>query len=121
MHVHEDVVDSSPSSPSATSISVNAERPARRYRLPLRLTTPRRTPSRSTTHVPWPGWLRRKLAGRRIRRLGVEIGVDLAAMVGVVAERDRVDARRRTARAAFGVIPNPPATFSPLTTTNVGS
>ena len=49
------------------SISVNAERPARRYRLPLRLTTPRRTPSCSTTHTPLPGWLRRKFAGRTIR------------------------------------------------------
>ena len=63
-------------------------------RLPERLTTPRRTPSRSTTQVPWPGWLRRKFAGRRMRSVLVEVGVDLAVAVGVVAERDHVDAGR---------------------------
>ncbi len=42
--------------------------------------------------------------------------------VGVVAERDRVDAHaRRSASASFGVMPIPPAAFSPLTTTNVGA
>ena len=54
------------SSPSATSTSLKAGRPARRYRFPLRFTTPRRTPSRSTITAPRPGWVRRKLAGLRI-------------------------------------------------------
>jgi hypothetical protein len=55
------------SAASTASISAKAWRPERRKTLPCRLTTPSRTPSRSTTHEPWPGWEARKFAGRRIR------------------------------------------------------
>ena len=75
----------------AASASGNAGRPAFMYRLPDRDTTPSRTPSRETTHQPCPGWLLRKLAGRRIRSSLIEVGVDLAVPVGVVAERDHID------------------------------
>ena len=102
----------SPSSPSATSTSVNAERPARRYRLPLRFTTPRRTPSRSTMHAPRPGLAAQEVGRAQDRACVVQIGVDLAAVVGVVAERDHVDAGReqlvgdlrRDPEAARGVL-----------------
>ena len=44
---------------SAASASENAWRPAFMNRLPDSETTPSRTPSRETTHQPWPGWLAR--------------------------------------------------------------
>ena len=59
VEVDEHVVDLAAESCSAASTSGNAARPAFRKTLPERFTTPRRTPSRSTTQLPWPGWLRR--------------------------------------------------------------
>jgi hypothetical protein len=48
-------------------------------------------------------------------------GEDLAPVVGVVAERDRVDRPAASSSSAIGgVMPSPPAAFSPLTTTKVG-
>ena len=61
-------------------------------RLPLRFTTPSVTPSCSTRHVPRPGW-RRQVVGRPDDLAALlQVGPDLAVAVGVVAERDGVDA-----------------------------
>ena len=42
-----------------------------------------------------PGLAAQEVGGPHDPGLGVEIGVDLAAVIGVVAERDRVDAGRK--------------------------
>ena len=55
------------SAASAASTSLKAGRPAFMNRLPDTEITPSRTPSRSTTQLPWPGWEARKFTGRRIR------------------------------------------------------
>ena len=68
VHVDEHVVDAARSACSAASTSGSAGRAGLHEEVAATGSRRRaRTPSRSTTHVPWPGWLRRKLAGRRIR------------------------------------------------------
>ena len=62
-------------------------------RLPDMFTTPSVAPSsRSNTHVPRPGWRAQEVRGPQDEALLVEVGPDLAVAVGVVAERDHVDA-----------------------------
>ena len=62
-------------------------------RLPERFTTPSvAPPSRSNTHVPRPGCDGQEVRGAQDEALLVEVGPDLAVAVGVVAERDHVDA-----------------------------
>ena len=80
------------SSDSSASASANGDRTASRKTCPDRLITPRRSPFASTTVCPRPGLPFGKLAGRTMRGSRVEVLVDLAVAVGVVAERDRVDA-----------------------------
>ena len=80
--------------------------------MPLRFTTPSLTPSRSTTHDAVPGLAAQVVGGAHDARAAIEIVVDLAVVVGVVAERDRVDAGaehllgdlRRYPQAARGVL-----------------
>ena len=76
------------------------------------LTTPRRSPSCSTIVVPRPGLAAQEVRGPHDAVVAVQIRVDLPAVVGVVPERDRVDAGgeqlvcvlRRDSEAAGGVL-----------------
>src|SRR5437588_11353104 len=83
-------------------------------RLPESETTPSRTPPRSTTHEPCPGWLRKKLAGRRIRsswsRYAYTSRWRYAWLPSVITSIPAA----KMSLATADVIPAPPAAFSPL-------
>ncbi len=93
VHVDEDVVGLSREGVQG-GIGLGERRPPRVHEQVARQRhDPQPRPRRARRRTSrGPGWLRRKFAGRRISSSLVEVGVDLALAVGVVAERDHVDA-----------------------------
>ena len=60
--------------------------------MPLRFTTPRRTPVALDHHRAPPRLAAKEVGRSQDRLVAVQVGVDLPAMKGVIAERDHVDA-----------------------------
>ena len=66
------------------------------------------------TKIPLPGKLFRIIRGTQQPRLARQIIVDLALIPDVIAGGETFDAESENLLGERGVMPNPPAAFSPL-------
>src|SRR5205807_773412 len=97
VHVDEDVIDLAKLADRGLDLGEGG--PARLHvEVAREVDDPEPDPRRALHHAGPMPWLAAQVVGRpQDARLLVEVGVDLAAMIGVVAKRDDVDSGREEA------------------------